>query len=90
MKKVQKAFKVLSWNHSLDILRYIYENQPVSFKELYDKFPLSSYGVRKLTNHMSQCGMIKSIQSDEIDRRKRAYITPDKENIEKLLSFEIS
>ena len=91
MDTKQKIFKTMWRRYGEDILVYVYQNQPVSFRDICGKFDrISKNQVRHILNDMSSSGLIKSIQTkNEGNPRGRGYIIDNETLVINLLELHI-
>lgn len=88
----QKIFKTMWRKYGEDILIYIYQNQPVTFKNICKKFnKITDNQVRHIVSDMSSAGLIKSERElTNENPRGRAYIIDNDNLVISLLELPIN
>lgn len=83
MKSYKKIFTALSAKGVIDVYMYIYyrgttEEYP-SFEEIRQELKMAKGTLRRITNRLSRCDMIQSVQPEGEDGRRRVYIVENPE-----------
>lgn len=92
MKVDKFVFRAFGVDKALDVYLQIYEGCKIedyfSFNQLREKFKMSEYKLRLITNRMSRIGLIKSVRDTRFeDKRKRYYVVKDSHFADKLFDF---
>lgn len=78
----RNVLRALSVKHSYMVLREIHQGcinaNFMSFDDLRKKLNINKSTLRRITNRLSACGLIKSIKNDlQNDGRKRVFVPTD-------------
>lgn len=77
----RNVYRVLSVKNSINVLMDIYEGciteEYKTFADLKGLYNMSEFSLRRITNRLSSCGLIKSIKHGGRDGRERAYVVCD-------------
>lgn len=88
-KFIMRAFGM---DKAIEVYLHIYEccqiEDYASFNSIREKFHISEYKLRLITNRMSRIGLIKSVRDTRYeDKRKRYYVVKDAHFAEKFCDF---
>lgn len=88
--KANKVFKAISMKHSIDVLAeidYLSERCDYpTFKELVINTKLNKNTLRRITNRLSNVGLIKSTKCEDCtDKRERVFVVCDHTLNERLI-----
>ena len=74
----RNVYRALSMKNSINILMDIYEGCKTenykTFADLKKPYKISEYALRRITNRLSSCGLIKSVKGKNKDGRTRVYV----------------
>ena len=74
----RNVYRVLSIKNSINVLLDIYEGckteEYKAFSDLRNSYKMSEFSLRRITNRLSACGLIKSVKAKGRDGRVRVYI----------------
>ena len=85
----RNVYRALSIRDAFIVLKEIHDGCLVceyrSFDYLKDNLKINKATLRRITNRLSNCGLINSVKDSSIgDGRKRVYVVTDTELVEKL------
>ena len=85
----RNIYRALSVKNALNIYMEIYNGclteEYKSFENLRQSFKIGKDSLRRITNRLSSCGLIKSLKDTHIgDGRKRIYVVVDLEITENI------
>lgn len=88
----RNIYRVLATKDALNVLMDISEGckveQPVTFADLHKMYKLSKPSLRRITNRLSRCGLIRSSKdTTSSDGRKRVYIVRNMSLCDKLIKL---
>lgn len=74
----RNVYRALSMKNSLNILMDVYEGCKTenykTFADLKKPYKMSEFALRRITNRLSSCGLIKSVKGKKEDGRTRVYV----------------
>ena len=74
----RNVYRALSMKNSINILMDVYEGckteEYKTFADLKKPYKMSEFTLRRITNRLSSCGLIKSIKANREDGRARVYV----------------
>ena len=74
----RNVYRALSMKNSINILMDVYEGCKTedykTFAELKKPYKMSEFTLRRITNRLSSCGLIKSVKGKNEDGRTRVYV----------------
>ena len=74
----RNVYRALSMKNSINILMDIYEGCKTenykTFADLKKPYKMSEFALRRITNRLSSCGLIKSVKGKKEDGRTRVYV----------------
>ena len=74
----RNVYRALSMKNSINILMDVYEGCKTenykTFADLKKPYKMSEFALRRITNRLSSCGLIKSVKGKKEDGRTRVYV----------------
>lgn len=74
----RNVYRALSMKNGVNVLMDIYAGCKIeeykTFSDLKKTYKISEFSLRRITNRLSSCGLIKSIKANREDGRARVYV----------------
>lgn len=85
----RNVYRVMSVKNAYIVLMEIYNGCKTddfrSFQDLRESIRMNKSTLRRITNRLSSCGLIRSIKDNRMfDGRKKVFVITDKELVEKM------
>lgn len=87
----RNVYRALSMKNSINILMDVYEGCKTedykTFADLKKPYKMSEFTLRRITNRLSSCGLIKSVKGKNEDGRTRVYVVVNADLCESINSI---
>lgn len=74
----RNVYRALSMKNGVNVLMDIYAGCKIeeyrTFSDLKKTYKMSEFSLRRITNRLSSCGLIKSVKGKNEDGRTRVYV----------------
>lgn len=74
----RNVYRALAIKDAINVLFNIYEGckteEYLTFEDIVKKLNKPHGNIRRITNRLSSCGLIRSVKANTQDRRKRIYV----------------
>lgn len=86
----RNVYRIMSVKNAHEVLIEIYKGNLSknyrSFNDIQETLKMNKSSLRRITNRLSSCGLIKSVKNIQTeDKRKRVYILSDISIVEEIL-----